>query len=127
MSDQLTPWQSLAQQARRLAEAAERVGALGPSERIGAGVDELDLLDERALAVRSVVGACRRDTYEQLREGGWTPADLAAAVGTSPRAVYKILARAAADKPAPPYTGRPEPSDAQLGDHVHDDAHGRST
>jgi hypothetical protein len=50
------------------------------------------LLDERALAVRSLVAACRRHTYETLRANDWTVQQIADHWSVSNKAVYKVLA-----------------------------------
>lgn len=87
----LDPWVSLAQQARWLADAAERVAQLDPADRLEIDTDELDMLDTRALNVRSVVATCRRHTYQKLRDEGWSVADIAAGSGSSIQAIYKIF------------------------------------
>lgn len=51
------------------------------------------MLDTRALNTRSVTAACRRHTYQQLRDAGWSVADIAAHTDTSTKAVYKVLNR----------------------------------
>lgn len=89
------PWVSLAQQARWLADAAERVAKQNPADRLDTDTDinELDMLDTRALNARSVAAACRRHTYQALRDAGWSVADIAAHADTSTKAVYKVLNR----------------------------------
>lgn len=89
----IDPWVSLAQQARWLADAAERVAKQNPADRLDTNMNELDILDTRALNARSVVAACRRHTYQALRDAGWSVADIAAHADTSTKAIYKILNR----------------------------------
>lgn len=87
-----TPWESLAQQARWLADLAEQCAQAAPETL--APTDSRDVLaelDARALAVRSAAAACRRHTYRQLRDGGADVADIAAAWAVSAKAVYKVL------------------------------------
>jgi uncharacterized protein YerC len=93
-----TVWESLAWQARQLAEQVERVAALAPADRRqhapddNVTVDELSMLDQRALDVRALAAACRRDTYQALRdEHGWTVARIAKHYNVTDKAVYKVL------------------------------------
>lgn len=94
-----TVWEGLARHARWLADHAEKLAAMDPADRIRHdedGDEELDhlaLLDERALGVRSLVAACRRDTYRALRDEGWSVKKIADHWGVSVKAIYKILER----------------------------------
>ncbi len=87
-----TPWQSLAQHARWLAEYAEKAAVTDPI--ILAPIDDRDFLaelDERTLAIRGIAAACRRHTYQALRDQGVPVAGIAEAWGVSVQAVYKVL------------------------------------
>lgn len=98
-----TVWESLAQQTQWLADLAQRAATLAPEHRIsrpdGAEDDdvaETDLLadlDARWQAIRAVVAACRRETYQELREQGWSVQQIAEHWGVSDKAVYKVLGR----------------------------------
>ncbi|WP_405490446.1 hypothetical protein [Nocardia sp. NBC_00511] len=66
-----TPWESIAQQARWLAEAADRCASmaaadLAPTE----DADPLADLDARARALVGAAAACRRYTWQQLVDSG---------------------------------------------------------
>lgn len=82
-------WESLAQQARWLAEQAQRVAALEPQDRYldddedlnRAITDELAMMDTRTASPRSLVAACRRDTFRTLRKRGWSIPDIAKHLG----------------------------------------------
>ncbi|MEU7480568.1 hypothetical protein AB0A63_31635 [Lentzea sp. NPDC042327] len=87
-----SPWESLARHARWLAEYAEKAAATDPI--VLAPIDDRDFLaelDERALAIRGIAAACRRHTYQTLREQGVPVAGIAQAWGVSAQAVYKVL------------------------------------
>jgi hypothetical protein len=92
-------WESLARHARWLADHAEKVAAMDPSARVrydedgDEDLDHLALLDKRALGVRGLVAACRRDTYQALLDEGWSVKKIARHWGVSNKAVYKSLGR----------------------------------
>lgn len=93
-----TPWESLAQQARRLAELADRCAAMPPADLapvhdVDGTADLLADLDSRALAIRSVVAACRRATWQELADQGHTAADIARMWGVTRQAVSQTLVR----------------------------------
>lgn len=87
-----TPWESLAQHARWLAEYAEVAAKVNPIDL--APIDDRDFLaelDARALAIRSIAAACRRHTYQALRDDGVPVSAIAEAWSVSDQAVYKVL------------------------------------
>lgn len=91
-----SPWESLAQQARWLAELAERHAHTPASELVpilddDAPSDVLAELDARALAIRSVVSACRRATWQTLRDQGQTFAEIGRQWGCSGANVRQVL------------------------------------
>lgn len=87
-----TPWQLLAQEARRLAELAERCAATEPEVLAPIdGRDPLAELDQQAASMRGLASLCRRDTYRRLRAGGASVADLARAWHVTTMAIYKVL------------------------------------
>lgn len=92
----LSPWESLAQQARRLADLADRYAAaapegLAPADDLDDPHDILADLDARALAIRSVVSACRRATWQRLRDQGQTFAEIGRQWGCSGANVRQVL------------------------------------
>lgn len=96
--DTVDPWQALARQAQWLAAQADRLAALTPAERIardedGDEADELSMLDARELALRGALAACRRSTYQQLLDTGWTVQQIADELDVSYQAVRKVLNR----------------------------------
>jgi hypothetical protein len=92
-----SPWASLAQQARWLADLADRYATadpldLQPSSDEDGQHDPLADIDARALAIRSVAAACRRATWQALNDRGARPAEIAARWGVSRQNVSQILA-----------------------------------
>jgi hypothetical protein len=89
-----TPWESLAQQARWLAEYAERCAKAAPQDLLPAA-DSTDVLledlDGRLSAINHVVAACRSHTYRALADAGIGVDAIAAARGVSVQAIYKAL------------------------------------
>lgn len=80
----LSPWATLAAEARALAEAAEALAdrdplALAPT----AEADPLADLDRRRARIQAQVAECRSATYRALRDRGMTLAQIAARWGVS--------------------------------------------
>jgi hypothetical protein len=92
LPEPLDPWKALADQARWLADYAERCAAVEPEILAPVGDhDALAELDARALAVRSLAAACRRHTYQALRDGGASVSDIAEAWGRTRQSVNQVL------------------------------------
>jgi len=100
--DTPTPWASLAQQCRWLAEMADTLAAADPASLAPARPDDPDvddeepadrlaMLDECALAIRSVVAACRRATWQHLLDAGRSMTDIAEMWGITRQAVSQTL------------------------------------
>ncbi|MFC4373302.1 hypothetical protein ACFO5K_04235 [Nocardia halotolerans] len=86
------PWESLAAQARALADLADQLAARDPADLAPTdGHDPLAELDERALAVRGVVAACRRATWQSLVDGGLTGSEIGRRWDTTPQNVSQVL------------------------------------
>ncbi len=91
-------WESLAQQARWLAEVADRYARTDPKELAPSGSDDdphdpLAEMDARALAIRGAVAACRRSTWQALADSGLTAAEIGRLWGVSRQAVSQALVR----------------------------------
>lgn len=72
-----SPWESLARQARWLADYADRLAQLEPADLAPTeDGDPLAELDARANAIVSIASACRRTTWQALRSGGLTYAEI---------------------------------------------------
>ncbi|MGW6698884.1 hypothetical protein [Nocardia sp. NPDC055049] len=99
MSDRIrSPWADLAAQARALADladqcAAKSAGELAPGDQGNPLAD----LDASALAVRGVVAACRRATWQALHDDGATYAEIGELWHVSKQAVRQALV--AQDRP----------------------------
>lgn len=65
-----TPWESLAQQARWLADQADRLADLDPVDLAPTEdqPDQLAILDERIRALTSTAAACRRATWTAIAD-----------------------------------------------------------
>lgn len=88
------PWESLARHARWLADMAEHCATLDPVDLAPAeGHDPLAELDQRAIAVRTLVAACRRATFAALREGGMSQGEIAELWDIPQQSVSRTLRR----------------------------------
>jgi hypothetical protein len=115
----LTPssWESLTLHAERLLDHVRAAAARAPGDRVrveqvddgttggggqagdGSGEDRCDehlLLQARLDALQHILARCRRESFQALREQGWTGRRIAAHFGVGEKAVSKVL-RAAAD------------------------------
>ncbi|MFD4438961.1 hypothetical protein ACFWPK_04185 [Nocardia sp. NPDC058519] len=75
MPDQIavSPWADLAVQARALADLADQLAGRDPADLApDEGGDPLASLDKRALDLVGAAAACRRATWQSLRDGGMT-------------------------------------------------------
>ncbi|WP_157119782.1 hypothetical protein [Nocardia xishanensis] len=81
-----------------MADVADRCATIDPADL--APTDDRDLLaelDERALAIRSVVAACRRATWSALHEETGNYSAVARMWGVTPQNVRQAIA--APDRP----------------------------
>ncbi|MFD9965039.1 hypothetical protein [Amycolatopsis sp. NPDC058986] len=99
-----TAAESLIWHAEQLVAAARRLAATPPEDRIAPGFDkdtedepdlddQLRALEERELALRSVLAAVRRETYQALRDRNWSVQQIADQWQVTNKSVYKVLGR----------------------------------
>lgn len=106
-SGELDPiWQTLMLLARGLADEADSTAQTAPEQRVtwrGPNIerDLLARLDQNCQAIQQAASACRRHTYQQLVEQGWSVQQIADHWGVTVGAIYKVLARKPAREPRP--------------------------
>lgn len=91
-----SPWKSLAEHARGLARLADFYAEQTPAAMvpIADGENDHDPLEQihiRALNLVAIAGACRRATWQTLRDEGMTGAAIAALWDVTPQQVSKTL------------------------------------
>ncbi|WP_280410776.1 hypothetical protein [Nocardia asiatica] len=88
----LSPWEALARQARWLADYADRLARQEPADLAPTGDgDPLAELDTSANEIVSLVGGCRRATWQALRDDGLTYAEIGRMWGRRHSAVSNAL------------------------------------
>jgi predicted RNA-binding Zn ribbon-like protein len=91
-----SPWKSLAQQARRLAEIADQYAQAAPADLAPRTDDDDEFnaftdLNARATALVGVVAACRRATWKTLHDQGENYSAIARMWNSSPQNVSQTL------------------------------------